>query len=473
MKIVNLLSVYKPSYPENLIYMMQSVEYLPIQFLKWFWRTKDFGSIMYRRTLKKTKIAMVLYYSLVFLIIFQVALGATAIFYGYVLVGLVIVALYPITTPLIMSIPLLLGRKLIIEPHIDKIVSRAEAKIKKHSALKIAVAGSYGKTTMKEILFTVFSEGKSTVATPGNMNVLQSHAKFINSLKGDEEIIIFEFGEGAPGDIKKFAQLTHPDIAILTGIAPAHLDRYKTIDNVARDLLSITEFVEQKSIYVNKEGRSADLISKRNSTFGNDGIAKWKIENVKSSVHGLNFDMIINKKTVSFSSGLVGEHQLAPLALAIKLAYEFNIPIQQIQKGVSATKPFEHRMQPIQLSSGALAIDDTYNGNIEGVTVGLKLLKSLKAKRKIYVTPGLVDQGDEAQRVHEQMGLMIGDANPDQVVLIKNSACDHIKKGLASSNYDGEVIIRDDPLEFYTHLDQLFASGDLIFMQNDWTDNYH
>ncbi len=471
--IMRLLSAYKPTYPTNLVYMMQGTEYVPSQFLKWFWRTKDFDKIMYRRSLHKTKIAKLLYCSIVFLIILQIALGIISATYGYPVIGLMVILSYPITVPHIMTIPLLLGRKFIIEPNITKSISQAEKKVEKHNALKIAVAGSYGKTTMKEILLAVFSDGKNTVATPGNMNVLQSHAKFINSLKGDEEVIIFEYGEGSPGDIKKFAKLTHPDIAILTGIAPAHLDQYKTIENVAKDLLSISEFVDHKKIYVNKEGSKSNLITQTNITYDSGGISDWKISSVESSSSSLSFEMPINGEQVSFSSGLIGEHQLGPLAVAIKLAYELGISVKQIQAGISSTKPFEHRMQPLQLPSGALVIDDTYNGNIEGVTVGLKLLKSLKANRKIYVTPGLVDQGEETQQVHKKMGILIKDANPEQVVLIKNSACEYIKNSLINSGYSGEIIVRDDPLEFYTHLDQIFASGDLVLMQNDWTDNYH
>jgi UDP-N-acetylmuramoyl-tripeptide--D-alanyl-D-alanine ligase len=138
---------------------------------------------------------------------------------------------------------------------------------------------------------------------------------------------------------------------------------------------------------------------------------------------------------------------------------------------VSKTKPYQHRLQPYELN-GAWVIDDTYNGNLEGIKAGTALLRDLKAKRKIYVTPGLVDQGEENERVHIEVGKAIAQAKPDLVVLMKNSVTSYIKKGLKKGEYKGEVQVKDDPLDFYVNLKHLVASGDLVLMQNDWPDNY-
>jgi len=138
---------------------------------------------------------------------------------------------------------------------------------------------------------------------------------------------------------------------------------------------------------------------------------------------------------------------------------------------VAKTVPFEHRMQPYTLN-GAWVIDDTYNGNIEGVRAGTALLKSLDAVRKLYVTPGLVDQGHETKNIHEQMGVLIAAAKPDIVVLMKNSVTPYIEKGLKQGLFGGELRIETDPLGYYRNLDQHIATGDLVLMQNDWPDNY-
>ena len=177
------------------------------------------------------------------------------------------------------------------------------------------------------------------------------------------------------------------------------------------------------------------------------------------------------KSTLKLSSAVLGRHQVGPLAIVAALAHELGLSKRQIEAGISKIKPYEHRMQPRQLH-GATIIDDTYNGNIEGVRAGLELLKELPAKRKIYVTPGLVDQGPETTAVHLEMGQLIADAQPDITVLIRNSVTPHIIDGLEAAGYNGEIITENDPLQFYTNLDVFVASGDLVVMQNDWTDNY-
>ena len=176
---------------------------------------------------------------------------------------------------------------------------------------------------------------------------------------------------------------------------------------------------------------------------------------------------IINVKTA-----LVGRHQVGPVSAVAAIAFKLGLNIKQIEAGIKLTKPFEHRLQPYKLS-GAWVIDDTYNGNIEGMSAGLALLKELPATRRIYVTPGLVDQGAETERVHFRLGEMIANSNPDQLVLMKNSTTDWIIQGLEKSGFSGKLIIEENPLSFYTNLSQFVAAGDLVLMQNDWTDNYN
>jgi len=177
------------------------------------------------------------------------------------------------------------------------------------------------------------------------------------------------------------------------------------------------------------------------------------------------------KTTLKLASKLVGRHHIGALVLVASLALELGLSEDQVINGISNTKPYEHRMQPYQLN-GATIIDDTYNGNIEGIKAGTELLSELDAKKKFYVTPGLVDQGKETKSVHEKMGELIAKSDADTVVLMKNSVTHFIETGLKKGVYDKKVIIEKNPLKFYKNLDQFVASGDVVLMQNDWPDQY-
>ncbi len=471
------LSMFRPLFAVTVVYMLQATEYDVKAYLKWFWRTSDFNKIMYRRTLVRTRAARML------LLVVSVGMAAEIIFAAHLailaaqnhsvarwFVALAVFLATPIVWAHLVTLPLILGRWLIVKPKYRLEVMKSKSVFSQHPAIKIAVAGSYGKTTMKEILLAVLSEGKKVAATPANKNVAISHANFAKTLKDDEEILIIEYGEGAPGDIAKFAKATKPDIGIITGLAPAHLDKYRTLQKAGQDIFSLANFVEPGKLYVNTDAPEVKPFLKPDFlTFNSVKAAGWTISDIKLSLEGLSFKMKKGSKTLRLRSQLLGKHQVAPLALAAALAESLGLTNQQIEKGVAKVPAFEHRMRPYRLS-GAWIIDDTYNGNIEGIKAGLALLKELPAKRKIYITPGLVDQGQDEQKIHLELGRAITKAEPDQVVIIKHSVTDAIVKGL--EGYKGQLIIEDDPLEFYTNLDKFVAAGDLVLMQNDWPDNY-
>jgi UDP-N-acetylmuramyl pentapeptide synthase len=477
--IRSFISLYRPSYPKVLVYMLQNSEYRAGPYLGWVLRTGDFSQVMQRRTLEPTGPARLLLLALRLGILLQIAAGLLLIYLGIwhgltagVAFGVILLVVYPFVWACLAVVPLAMGRELSAKPKEHRLVGKSESIFAKHQGVKIAVAGSYGKTTMKEILATVLSEGKKVAATPGNKNVSVSHARFAAKLTGDEDVLIIEYGEGEPGDVARFARITHPTHAIITGLAAAHLDKYKTIQAAGQDIFAVTDYLKGKNVYVNGDSTAIrPFIKPEYTIFNTEGALGWKASDVKTSLQGTTFTLSKGKKTLQLRSGLISNFKVGYLSLAAALALELGLSEKQVQAGIAKTEPFEHRMQPYQLA-GAWIIDDTYNGNLEGIRAGTQLLKDLPAKRKIYVTPGLVDQGDETARIHHEVGTLIADARPDLVVLMQNSVTDFIKAGLKEGGFKGELRIESKPLDFYTNLKHFVASGDLVVMQNDWTDNY-
>lgn len=475
----SLLSLYSMAYPQAIIYMLQNTEYQPRQYLRWYWRTSDFTKVMYRHKLDKTRPALILLLTITVGMIVQVVVGIGLIVatYGtanwWTLLGWFLVLTYPILWGHLIVVPLLLGRNLIIEPKNKQLIKKSRTIFAKHHGIKIAVAGSYGKTSMKELLNTVLSEGKVVAVTPANKNVSSSHALFANKLTGSEDIIVIEYGEGAPGDVKRFVSITSPTIGIITGLAPAHLDRYPSLVEAGKDIFSLADAVGADNTYVNTDSTAVEQFIKPNyHKYNSKEVMGWQIKDIHVSFEGTSFVMKKGKDYLRLKSGLIGRHHVGPLALTAVLAIKFGLTKKQIESGIKKTHAFEHRMQP-RLLHGAWILDDTYNGNIDGMIAGLRLLKELPGKRKIYVTPGLVDQGVETERVHNRLGHEIGTVNPDKVILMKNSVTDFIVDGLRQTDYDGELQIESNPLEFYTNVEHFIASGDIVLMQNDWPDIYN
>jgi UDP-N-acetylmuramoyl-tripeptide--D-alanyl-D-alanine ligase len=476
----SLIGLYGPVYPSILVYMLQTNEYHARPYLKWYWRTSNFRHVSRRRSLDKTPIASLLTLFLVTGITAQIIIGLALMWEGLaghnpadMAFGLAVILTYPLVWAHLVVFPTFIGRLTVINRRNRKLSEQTRQKFTDHTATVIAVAGSYGKTSMKEILLTVLGEAKKVAATPANKNVITEHAKFARNLSGDEEVLIVEYGEEKPGDVLNFAEISQPKVGLITGLAPAHLDKYKTLAAAGKDIFSLADYLDGQNVFVNGDSEAVKPFLKPGfKVYSQKGIDKFKASDVTVDIDGTKFKLETNKASYQLHSRLIGKHHVGPLSAAIIIAEGLGLSKDKITKGINKTVPYEHRMEPKQIA-GAWVLDDTYNGTIEGMKAGLSLLKELKAKRKIYVTPGIVDQGDQAQKVHIQLGKYIAEANPDMVILMRNSASNAIRRGIDEEHYSGIVKVQNDPLDFYSNLDKVVAVGDLVMMQNDWTDNYN
>ncbi|MEP7204849.1 MAG: Mur ligase family protein [Candidatus Saccharibacteria bacterium] len=466
-------------YLPTIIYMLQGSDYRPKEYIAWLHRTSDFRGVMRRKKLDYTKKAKLLLAVASVIVLASLVLTIFLVFLSIDSANLLLAALAIllfVISPLIVAYgivpPLWLGRTYIQEPSQRKMIKAAGQIFANHPAFKVAVAGSYGKTTAKDILRTVIGEGRKVAYTPGNMNTLVGISRFAQSLKGDEEVIIFELGEEKMGDVRELCDLVCPDIGVITGINEAHLSSFGTLERTVSTIFELKDYLGDKPLYKNYE---SSLVATKNNhkdklSFSRDGTNGWRVRDVAIDIHGTTFTIAKRKKKMSVHTGLLGKHNIGMLAVAVDIADSLGLTRVQIAAGIEKTMPFEHRMQPRNLA-GAWVIDDTYNGNSQGVSVGLELIQALKAKRRIYVTPGLVEQGDKTREIHQEIGRRIAQV-ADVVVLMNNSVTEYILTGLQEASFDGKLLLIDDPLEFYTNLDHFVASGDVVLMQNDWTDNY-
>lgn len=441
----------------------------------------NFNKVEQRKTLiKTTKVKLlILFIYFVWISLFVIAIYLILFFLRYggsiyaMVCGFLLLSLIPYILAYGIVPFIKLGKIIIQKKNQNNLFRQAKKTLNLNPAYKIAIVGSYGKTTTKEILLTILSEGIDVLATPGNINTQIGISKFILNIKKNPKILIFEFGEDKKGDIKELCELVSPNLGIITGINEAHLSSFGSLENTISTIFEIEDYVDKDLIYKNMDNKLImdHAVSTDTKLFGSSGVNDWSVSNVKIDITGTSFDVIKGNKKIKARSGLVGEHYIGVICVAIDIADNLGLSTKQIEDGISKTLPFEHRMKPFQLG-GAWIIDDTYNGNSDGINSGLNLLKILPAKRKIFVTPGLVEQGYLSKEVHNKIGEKIASV-ADVVILIRNSTTSDILAGLSSANFRGELRIIENPLNFYENLNQYFASGDLVLMQNDWPDNYN
>ncbi len=345
----------------------------------------------------------------------------------------------------------------------------AKNKIKKLNDIKIiGVAGSYGKTGMKDLIATVLAEKYQVVKTPESVNTPVGIAKTIlRDVNEKTEIFIIEMGEYYSGDIKNICSIALPQISVITGINEAHLERLKSIENSVRTIFEIAQNMKPNGIL---------LLNAK------DKLIK---DNYKKFISRQKIYLYQAKKKIEFNEDapgyiyqkmffpVLGKYSLDKIDGVIYLAKKLGLTQPEIEAGLKKIKTPAHRLQPIlNREKNILVIDDSYNGNPDGVEEAIKTLSLFKKRRKIFITPGLVEMGIKNEEIHQKIGKKLNDV-VNLVILIKNSVTPNIEEGLIKAGFNQKNIFRfNSMMEVQNNLNKIIKSGDVVLFQNDWPDNY-
>lgn len=358
------------------------------------------------------------------------------------------------------------------------VVSRAKAKIRAHGGLKvIGIAGSYGKTTMKEVLGEVLSAKFKVLRTPESVNTPVGVARWVlKQLDHSVQIIIVEMGEHYKGDVKELCGIARPDISVVTGINESHLERMKTLDNVVATIFEIVSCSKPKSLVMLNADDEHVVKHYKEFVWPDHKIAQFSISNFQ--FHKFNTEKLVWEAEAEdvgkVDINLLGEYALGDVDAAVKIGQSLGMSAEDIKKGIANIKPIEHRLQPVKGSVDVLIIDDAYNGNPAGVAEAIKVLSRFTNRRKIYISPGLVEMGKATAEVHRAIGKQLAEV-ADVVILIKNSVTPFIAEGIGyrvGGKEKPEVIWFNTAQEAHSSFVKIIRPGDVVVFQNDWGDNY-
>lgn len=457
--------------------MLQASGYNIRDYLAWYHKTKNFARVEQRKQFVRTAKGLLLLVITWAILFFLIGTAISILWIDTSSLKYILSFLIVLFSPYFLAygiiIPLLVIRIIIQWPVEYLIISKAKQKLKTHTAVKIGIAGSFGKTTMREILKVVLSEGKKLAAPPHSYNTLLGISQFVKTLKGDEDVLVFELGEYYPGDVRKLCNLVQPNMGVITGVNEAHLQKFKLLERTVKTIYELADYLGKRPVYVNGENELARENSHSGHIVYDRGrVGNWKIENPKTDLTGTSFVLTRNGIKLELKSALLGLHQIGPLAASAEIALNLGLSFDQVRDGISKTIPFDHRLEPKTDNAGVITLDDSYNGNPDGVSAVIAFLASLKDYRRFYVTPGLVEMGLRTEEIHKRIGKQLAKASIEKVILIENSVTSYIEQGLKEEGYKGEVIWFDDALTAFAALPLLTVKGDVVLLQNDWPDQY-
>lgn len=366
----------------------------------------------------------------------------------------------------------------------SRIIQAAKDKIKIFNKLKIiAVAGSYGKTTAKEVVSAILSKKYKVLKTPENINTPLGISELVNErLDENLEVFVVEMGEHARGDIKKICDIVKPDISMLTGINEAHLERMGSIENAIATIFELAENSKGEIILNGEDSLivgSYGKYTKGRQVYFYGAANKLSAHEVRNLIFksapplGYEFELCKSGEFLGkFKTELLGEYAIGTITAGVIVGNLLGVDYAKIAQAVAELKPVKHRLEPIYNPNGTIVIDDSYNGNPDGVDQAIRLLGKFKNRRKIYVTPGLVETGSKSEQIHLEIGKNLGRA-ADLVVLVKNSVTDYIVRGLKEAGFPADkIIVFESAKQAHSKMSGIVKPGDVVLFQNDWPDNY-
>lgn len=351
-------------------------------------------------------------------------------------------------------------------------LKKAKRKLEKCMCQKIAITGSFGKTSTKSILYQILKEEFDVCATPKSFNTPMGLCKTIlQDLKETDDFFVAEFGARRLGDIKFLAEFLGVDFGIITPIGNCHLETFGSLQNIENEKFELCNNSKNFVVFNGKSKSSKKLCEKYKKTkylvCEENSFAYAK--DIKISGEFSKFVLVIDGKQIECSTKLLGKANVDNIVVAATMAYLLGESLFSIKRGIEKLAQIPHRLEFI---SGEFVdvIDDSYNSNFDGFLQALEIVKNFKG-RKVVVSPGLVELGSQQFQNNFIVGQEV--AKVADVFVIMNATNKRaLFEGAVSQGMKKEnICFAHNRAEQKQLLKAILKKGDLVLFENDFPDN--
>lgn len=321
----------------------------------------------------------------------------------------------------------------------------------KYNLPTVAVTGSVGKTTTKDMLSAVLAMKYNTLKTQGNYNNDIGLPLTIFRLSEKHEMAVLEMGMSAKGEIRYLAEIAKPDVAVITNIGMSHIEKLGSQENIYLAKMEVCEDFTQDNLLI-LNGDDKFLVRKTDKcrclTYGIENkdcdIVAENIENM--GIDGTKFTAKINGKDEEFYIRVPGVHNIYNALAAILCGIHFGVDIRDIKDGIRESQPTNMRME-VKNTGGITVIDDCYNASPDSIRAALRVLCDLSTSRKIAVLGDVLEMGGFAEKELYELGTEI--YGVDMLVTVGEVA-KFIAKGATFAGMENVVSFtkNDDAIDF-------------------------
>jgi UDP-N-acetylmuramoyl-tripeptide--D-alanyl-D-alanine ligase len=294
----------------------------------------------------------------------------------------------------------------------------------------IGVTGSAGKTTTKEAIAHVLSTRFRVLKSEGNFNNHFGLPLMLLKLEPGHDLAVIEMGMSHSGEIAALARIAHPEIGVVTNVAPVHLEFFNSIAEIARAKYELIESLPSTGTavlnaddeYVSQFGRD---IKAKVITYGLKSAADVHAENVEQhGSSGSTFDVVVGGCREGATLPLVGAHNIPNALAAVAVGLQRGLSPSEAVAALSSLAPSDKRGQVVQVGN-ITVINDCYNSNPKALDAMVDSLASIPAQRRIVVAGEMLELGPSGPTLHEHSGEHMAERKIDLVIGVRGLA-EHI-----------------------------------------------
>ncbi len=284
---------------------------------------------------------------------------------------------------------------------------------RKINPVTIAITGSSGKTTTKEMLYNVSLEMFKTHKSILNHNNEVGLCQTLTSMPEDTQVLIVEMGMRGLGEIELLSKYAEPDVAIVANVGPAHIGRLGSIKNIAIAKCEISKYLHPEGCFIALDD---PLIKKINNYSGKSIYFGLEDENLKI-LELTPTGSLFEYKNQEYKLNLEGEHNIQNALAVIEAGIRLGMPSEIIAQGLEKFRPIEKRWE-VEEVAGYKIINDSYNANPDSVKAALKTFLSLYTSSKVIVLGDMGELGKDEKKYHAEIGEFLDDYDFDFLITV-------------------------------------------------------
>lgn len=276
----------------------------------------------------------------------------------------------------------------------------------------VAITGSVGKTTTKEMTATLLASRGPVLKTEGNLNNQYGLPLTLLRLTPEHRYAVLELGMSAPGELRALSAIARPDLAVITQVAPVHLEFFGSLDEIAAAKAEILEGLGEAGVAIlNGDDPQLRRVGPAHRGplvwFGRDRAFEVSAENWRGTVHGMRFDLRLGGQTLDVALPLAGLHFLMNFLAAAAVAHRLGMEPQAIAEAALRMKAARHRGEVLRLGEGVTLLDDCYNSSPLAVEAALGALALAAGRRRLAVLGDMLELGPTGPALHRELGARV------------------------------------------------------------------